>query len=231
MPPEPWPKVSYLGSLSQPVREALLRLGKAKTFPRGRTLVRQGDPGGVLYLLLTGRVNVVVSVENGTETLIAIRHPGDVIGDMALFDNRPRFATVIARESTTTLVVSGDAFKRFIAAHPEAWTALIAVQAERVRQANIYRADAAAYEVDKQLARTVLYQVAHFATKIDGYWGADLRQAELAMLIGAKEGTVQKALRRMHEVVVSRRGKILVLNVVKLAEQAELEPPEHLLDD
>jgi CRP-like cAMP-binding protein len=230
MPVELWPKVSYLGSLSPSTREHLLQLGHPRTYEPGENLVLQGDPGGVVFLLMSGRVNVIANVENGAESLLAIRHPGDVLGEMAVFGGMPRTATVRARIPVTTIVVSGEAFKRFVGTHPDANVALTATSAERLRQANIYRADAAGYEVEQRLARTLLYQAQRFATKADGYWAVDLFQVELAMLIGAKEGTVQKAFRDLKDLVASRRGRVLIYDVAKLAHLAEIQPPAKLLD-
>ncbi len=207
----------------------MLSLGRIKAFQPPQILLRQGDPGGTLLLLLTGRVNVVANVENGAETLLAIRHPGDVLGEMAVFGGMRRTATVIARVPSTALVVSGEEFKRFIGSHPDAGMALTASSAGRLQQANAYRADAAGYEVEQRIARTLLYQAQRLAMKVDGSWSVDLMQAELAMLIGAKEGTVQKALRAMKGIVASRRGRILIYDVVKLAGLAEIEPPEQLV--
>jgi CRP/FNR family transcriptional regulator, cyclic AMP receptor protein len=229
MPPALWPKNSYLGELPQPARNALLRLGRVRTYGSDENLVVQGDPGAAVLLLLTGRVNVVATVENGARSLLAIRHPGDILGEMAVFGGMRRTATVTARVPATALVVSGEVFKRFVGAHPEAGIALTAVSTDRLRQANSFRADAAGYEVDQRLARALLYQVQRFATKDGDHWAADLRQAELAMLIGAKEGTVQKAMSAMKDLIASRRGRVVILDVVRLARLAEMDPPDHLL--
>jgi CRP/FNR family cyclic AMP-dependent transcriptional regulator len=231
MASELWPKVSYLDSLAEPTRTELLRLGRVKTYGPGENLFLQGDPGGVVLLLLSGRVNVIANVENGAESLLAIRHPGDVLGEMAVFGGMPRTATVKARVTTTALVVSGDQFKNFVHTHADAAIALTAVSANRLRQANTYRADAAGYEVEQRIARALLYQARRCAAKVDGVWTVDLMQAELAMLIGAKEGTVQKAFRNMKDLITSRRGRVLILNVGELAKLAEMDPPDELLDD
>ncbi|MFF0863354.1 Crp/Fnr family transcriptional regulator [Nonomuraea sp. NPDC050227] len=231
MPPDLWPKTSFLGALDELTRNALLRLGRVKTYCSGEAVVHQGDPGEAVFLLLTGRVNVHATVENGAETLLAIRHPGDILGEMAVFGDMPRTATVTVRVPATMLVVAGEAFKQFVGAQPRAAVALTANTADRLRQANIFRADAAGYEVDQRLARAVLYQVQRYANVVDGHWAADLRQAELAMLIGAKEGTVQKAIAAMKELVVSQRGRVVILDVAGLAALADMDVPDHLLGD
>ncbi|MEV5749769.1 Crp/Fnr family transcriptional regulator [Actinoallomurus sp. NPDC052308] len=228
---ELWPKASYLAALTKPTRDELLQLGRARTYGPGENLFLQGDPGGVVFILLTGRVNVIANVENGTESLLAIRHPGDVLGEMAVFGEMPRTATVTARLRSTALLISGDQFKRFVATHPDAGFALTATTSGRLRQANIYRADAAGYEVEQRIARTLLYQAQRSARKAGEHWSVDLMQAELAMLIGAKEGTVQKAFRNMKDLVSSRRGRVLIHNIEKLAELAEIEPPNQLLGE
>ncbi|MFC4591226.1 Crp/Fnr family transcriptional regulator [Sphaerisporangium corydalis] len=231
MPPEPWPKNCYLGALPHPSRDALLRLGRVRAYDHGEFLILQGDPGGVVYLLLTGRVNVIATVENGSESLLAIRYAGDVVGEMAMVGVMPRTASVAARVMTDALVVSDDVFLRFIEGHPEAARALTATSAERLRQANVFRADLAGYEVDRRLARALLYQLQRCPTRSNGCWTTDLLQAELAMLIGAKEGTVQKAISAMKGLIASRRGRVVITDVVGLARFAEIDPPEAVLLD
>ncbi|TKK85252.1 Crp/Fnr family transcriptional regulator [Herbidospora galbida] len=223
-----WPDDCFLGALTPETREELLKLGRMRACGRDENLVVQGDPGGVVYLLLQGRVNVVATVENGNESLLAIRLPGDLLGEMAVLGDMPRTATLTVRVPSTVLLISGEVFKRFVHDHPDAWAAVAAVGADRLRQANLFRADVAGYEVEQRLARTLLYQPRRNIRRVGAHWAADLLQSELAMLIGAKEGTVQKAMRGMKELVESRRGRIIFLDVPGLARLAEMDPPDYL---
>ncbi|WP_344835386.1 Crp/Fnr family transcriptional regulator [Actinocorallia longicatena] len=202
-----------------------------KLYEPGETLVLQGEPGDVAFLILSGRVNVTVVVENGAESLLAIRHPGDIVGERAVLNDEARMATVTARIRTSVLVIPGRRFKDFLGEHPGAAIALASMANFRLKQSNTYRADAMGYAVNARLARTVLYQAELFAKKVDGEFRLDLLQVELGMLIGAQEGTVQKAFKgdALRDLVVSRRGRIFIRDVVGLAEIADIPPPARLL--
>ena len=227
---EIWPPESFLGLLPGPLRNELLRMGQARTFQAEDTLILQGSRESVLYVLIRGRVNVIAGAENGTEALLAIRRAGDLLGEMSVFGSMPRTATVIARVETAVLAVAGDDFRKFAHRHTEVMMALAAMASRRLQQANVYRSDAAAYEVEIRVARALLYQAAQAAFRDGGHWTVDLRQSELAMLIFAKEGTVQKAMKGMKHLCASRRGKIIIFDVRGLAELAGASPPARLAD-
>lgn len=225
-----WNPLSFMGRLSEPSREALLRLGTTKTMQIGDVLLRQGEPGTTAYLVLSGRMNVTVTVENGAESLLGIRHAGDLVGEMAMLGEGVRSATVTARERSAVLVLLSDAFLRYLSSFTDAPLALSGLIGDRLNQANSYRADAAGYDVEVRLARALLYQARRLARREGGHLVVDLRQAELGMLIGAKEGTVQKALSgpALGRLVKCRRGKVLLLDVQDLARLAEIGVPDEL---
>ncbi|GAA3197360.1 Crp/Fnr family transcriptional regulator [Actinocorallia longicatena] len=220
-----WYRRSFMGRLPEPAQQGLLALGHTQLLDPGATLIRQGDPGGVAYLLLDGRVNVTKVAENGTQSLLAIRYPGDLIGEMAVISAEPRAATVVGRVKTTLLTLPGDEFVRFLGEHPMAALALSAITGDRLMQAHAYRTDAAAYPVEVRVARALLYQGQRMAHQSDGFFFLDLKQSELAMLIGAKEGTVQKALAQgehLPALVENRRGRVMIRDLPGLAAFAEL---------
>jgi CRP/FNR family cyclic AMP-dependent transcriptional regulator len=224
-----WYRRSFMGRLPEPARQALLALGHTALLDEGATLLRQGDPGGVAYLILDGRVNVTAVSENGTRSLLAIRHPGDLIGEMAVISDERRAATIVGRVRTTLLTLPGTGFVRFLGDHPAAALALSAITGDRLMQAHSYRTDAAAYPVEVRVARALLYQGQRMAHQADGFYYLDLRQAELAMLIGAKEGTVQKALAQgpqLRHLVENQRGRVVIRDLQGLTYLAELRERE-----
>jgi CRP-like cAMP-binding protein len=216
-----------MGRLTPAAQTALLALGQTRILHTDEVLIHQGAPGGVAYLLVDGRVNITIAVENGIQSLLAIRHPGDLIGEMAVVSNEPRAATVTGRLPTTLLALPGQEFVRFLGEHPSAALALSAITGDRLMQAQAYRTDAAAYSVEVRVARALLYQGQRMAHQTDGLFFLDLKQSELAMLIGAKEGTVQKALTqgpRLKDLVENRRGRVVILDLPGLTSLAELTP-------
>jgi CRP/FNR family cyclic AMP-dependent transcriptional regulator len=230
VPVPAWSKLSFLGRLPDHARDKLLRLGMTKIVQPGKPLVRQGDASDTAYLLLSGRVNVQMTTENGSESLLGIRYPGDLVGEMAMMDEGVRTASVIARERCTVLALRAETFMKFLREVPEASFALHRTTGDRLNQANAYRADAAGYDVDVRLARALLYQARRLVRKVGGCPVVELRQAELAMLIGAKEGTVQKALNgpRLKPLARCQRGRVFLLDVPGLAELSEFPIPDEL---
>ncbi|MEO5878374.1 MAG: Crp/Fnr family transcriptional regulator [Streptosporangiaceae bacterium] len=220
-----WYPRSFMGRMSSKAQQALLSLGHTSFLGRDEVLIRQGDPGGVAYLLLDGQVNITTLVENGAQSLLAIRHPGDLIGEMAVVAGEPRVATVTGRVRSTLLALPGQGFIRFLGDHPSAALALTIVTGDRLMQSQAYRTDAAAYPVEVRVARALLYQGQRLAEQDEGVFCLDLKQSELAMLIGAKEGTVQKALAQgpqLKTLVKNRRGQVVILDLPGLTRLADL---------
>jgi CRP-like cAMP-binding protein len=228
-----WYRRSFMGRLSSPAQQAVLALGRTKVLQPEEVLIQQGDPGGVAFLLLDGQVNIIRSVENGEESLLAIRYPGDLIGEMAVVSAEPRAATVTGRLTSTLLVLPAQQFVRFLGEHLSAALALSAITGDRLMQAQAYRSDAAAYPVEVRVARALLYQGQRMAYPSGGRYCLELKQSELAMLIGAKEGTVQKAFTkgvRLKDLVEVRRGQIIISDLAGLRELAELKDERDLPD-
>jgi CRP-like cAMP-binding protein len=225
-----WNHLSFGGSLPEKAQEALLGLGIPRVLQAGEQLVRQGDKGRTVYLVLDGRVSVTRLVENGARSLLGIRHAGDLIGDIALLGDGIRSATVTARDRSTVLVIPQREFHDFLGAFPAASLAIGRMIGDRLNQANAYRADAAGYGVEPRLARALLYHCTRMTRRENGKLSVDLKQSELAMLIGVKEGTVQKALNgpALEGLILSRRGRVLILDLVGLAELAEMAVPSEL---
>ncbi|MFI0370819.1 Crp/Fnr family transcriptional regulator [Actinomadura sp. 1N219] len=225
-----WHDLSYLGRLPPPAQRAVLRLGRPKTVQRGELLMRQGEPGSSVYVLLSGRVGVMRIVENGSLSLVGIRHAGDLVGEMAVLNGDVRSATVTALDRCVASVIPAREFMRCLQERPEAMLALNLMTGDRLTQANTYRADAAGYDVEARLARALLYQAGRAPCWECGRPVVKLRQKHLAMLIGAQEGTVQKALNgsALRELVVCGRGRVVLRDVPGLARLADMEPPSEL---
>jgi serine/threonine-protein kinase len=81
------------------------------TFPRGAYIVREGEQGNTAYIIVSGRCQVLKAIDN-TMTVLQTLGPGDVFGEMAVLNEGPRSATVMATEETTVLVVSGEVLRQ-----------------------------------------------------------------------------------------------------------------------
>jgi CRP-like cAMP-binding protein len=129
-------KVGLFEGLNPKYLKGLAGIATERIFKPGDFLMRQGENGIGLFIILTGSAKVektdaggriVESVENG---------PGAILGEMAVFDGAPRSASVSASIETTCLVLASWEFNAFLKAHPEAALELLPIVVKRFRETN-----------------------------------------------------------------------------------------------
>lgn len=202
-----WALSSFLGSLPAQASEELLGLGVTRQFESGRRLLREGDAGTHIELLVSGYVKVTAAL-GGVETLLAIRVPGDILGEIGAVTGRPRSATVTACGWVTASVVSRDEFRRFLRRYPDAALHMAATMGERLRWADQRRNAPTAYRAEVRVAR-LLFEIAitcGYRTGEGVTLGVTLSQPELASMVGIAEPTAQKAIRELRNSGVVRTG-------------------------
>jgi CRP/FNR family transcriptional regulator, cyclic AMP receptor protein len=97
--------------------QALLGAGTLRSYRPGSFLLRQGDKGGFLLALTSGRVKVLARDADGAEVLLALRGPGDLVGEMARRSTATRTATVQAIDRSTARYLPTASFDRFLSDH------------------------------------------------------------------------------------------------------------------
>jgi CRP/FNR family transcriptional regulator, cyclic AMP receptor protein len=221
-----WPRGTFLAMLAEQARRRLISLGVIRSFPANHVLVHQGEPGSSVWLLLDALVKVAASVENGTQALLAIRVSGDVVGEMAVIDGLTRSANVTTCGRTVVCQIKGARFLDYLRRDVDASLALSQLAIQRLRWSNQRRLDFAGYETAVCLARVLLTLAArHGRPCVDGVdIGAPLTQSELGGLVGAKEGTVQKALRELaaRGLVQPSHRSVIIIDVAGLTAFADL---------
>ena len=105
-------------ALPQMAVDDLIRRMQVRRANAHTTVVTQDEPGDNLFVIMSGRVKVVIFGENGREVTLSILRPGDAFGEMSLFDGRPRSATCVALEPTSLLALSRDDLLTHVATHP-----------------------------------------------------------------------------------------------------------------
>ena len=223
-----WPAGSLLGALPALSREALLKLGAATVYKAGRRIIAEDDDSTFVVLITAGCVKVTGRLDDGREALLAIRARGDIVGEMAAFDARPRAASVIACSSLGGRVITRGDFLRYLRTHPEANLAINRMLGERLRQANRRRLDFAGCEAPVRIAR-VLIEISetYGRSSPDGLRsGVRLAQHELGTLSGTSRETVEKTLRglRGRGILVTRYREFTVVNREALYAFAHLPP-------
>ena len=163
---------------------------------RGSTLFHEGDPGDQLYFIISGKIKLGRTSPDGRENLLAILGPGEMFGELSLFDPGPRTATATAIAETQILGLSNEQLQQFLQGRPHVAGTLLAALARRLRRTNESIADLVFTDVPGRVAKALLDLSRRFGRPVEsGIMVAhDLTQEELAQLVGASRETVNKAL-------------------------------------
>jgi CRP-like cAMP-binding protein len=130
---------TVLGQLPQEKWDELARAVEDLVVAPGTVILRQGDPGDKFYLIRTGRVRVFRE-DAGLETELSVLQAGDDFGEMALFMDEPRMATVAALEETRLMVLSKEQFQSILKDFPNVTFAFVRQMSERfLRNANVIK--------------------------------------------------------------------------------------------
>ena len=163
---------------------------------RGGNLFDEGEPGDRLYVILDGKVKLGRTSSDGRENLLAVLGPGEMFGELSLFDPGPRTATATAITDLTLIGLGHDDLQPWLIARPEVASKLLAALAKRLRRTNEAMAYLVFSDVPGRVAKALLDLSSRFGVESeDGvHVGHDLTQEELAQLVGASRETVNKAL-------------------------------------
>ena len=189
-------RAPLLAALDDEDAEALLSQMTPHRMERGDILFREGDRGDSLYVIADGKVKLGRTSTDGRENLVAILGPGEMFGELSLFDPGPRTMTATAVAETTVLGFGNDALTRVLTGRPEVPKALLAALAKRLRRTNEHLADLVFTDVPGRVAKALLDLSDRFGRSVDGgvLVSHDLTREELAQLVGASRETVNKAL-------------------------------------
>jgi CRP-like cAMP-binding protein len=178
-------------------RSALAGQLTRRSVRRGTAIFAEGQTGDTVYLVINGKVKITRSAIDGRENLLAIMGPGDIFGELSLFDPGPRTASASALTDVDLASLEHAALRPWLTSRPEAGLRLLQVLARRLRRTNDAMADLIFTDVPGRVAKALLEMADRFATPTSGPGirvEHGLTQEELAQLVGASRETVNKAL-------------------------------------
>jgi CRP/FNR family transcriptional regulator, cyclic AMP receptor protein len=189
-------KAPLFAALDDEAAAALMESMTTSHLDRGNILFREGDQGDRLYVIGEGKIKLGLTSVDGRENLLAILGPGEMFGELSLFDPGPRTATATAIAETQLLALSHEDLDSFLLGRPAVAANLLTALARRLRRANETLADLVFTDVPGRVAKALLDLSTRFGRPAeDGILVAhDLTQEELAQLVGASRETVNKAL-------------------------------------
>ena len=163
---------------------------------KGDVLFNEGQLGDQMYIITEGKVKLGHTSPDGRESILAILGPGELLGELSLFDPGPRTATAVALTDVSALGLGHQALRPWLTGRPEVAESLLQALAQRLRRTNETLADLVFSDVPGRVAKALLELGDKFGQQMpDGiHVTHDMTQEELAQLVGASRETVNKAL-------------------------------------
>jgi CRP/FNR family cyclic AMP-dependent transcriptional regulator len=188
--------------------EALHQLAEncqRRRFRTGEIVCYQGDPGSTCHIITKGRVRIFLAGEEGRELSVRILGPGEIFGEMALFEGLPRSANVEALEETQTLELQRDVLLGLLQQSPKLALNLLQALSARLRSSTEDAGELASLTVVERLERQLQKLAEWSGTPVpDGVRIViPMTQQELATMIGTSRESVNRAL-----VQLRRQGKV-----------------------
>jgi CRP/FNR family transcriptional regulator, cyclic AMP receptor protein len=189
-----------------------------RNFARNAKIIGAGDPTDSLYIVVSGRLKVLMSDEQGREVILAILGPGEFFGEMGLLDDSPRSASVVTLEPCELLTISKTDFKRSLAENFELSVNVMRGLVQRLREADRKIGSLALMDVYGRVARLLL----EMAEDIDGEKVVvkKLSKQDIAKMIGASREMVSRVMKDLQlGGYLEARGRSIVLReTILLAE-------------
>jgi CRP-like cAMP-binding protein len=163
---------------------------------KGSVLFAEGDEGDQLYVIADGKLKLGTSSGDGRENLLSILGPGEMFGELSLFDPGPRTSTATAVTDAKLLSLGQEKLLPWLAENPKVALQLLARLAQRLRRTNEAVGDLVFSDVPGRVAKALIDLGERFGKKTEEglFVHHDLTQEELAQLVGASRETVNKAL-------------------------------------
>ncbi|GAA2092308.1 Crp/Fnr family transcriptional regulator [Microlunatus panaciterrae] len=163
---------------------------------KGEILFHEGELEDRLYVVVKGKIKLGRSGSAGRENLLAVLGPGQMFGELSLFDPGPRSTTATAVTNCELRTLEHDELMTWLTGRPEVARGLLGQLAARLRRANDVVADLVFSDVPGRVAKALLDLATRFGERKDDgiHVHHDLTQEELAQLVGASRETVNKAL-------------------------------------
>lgn len=200
----------------------LVTMLQRRRYRKGQTILRQGDEGDSLFVIVSGRVRIYTLSPEGHELSLTICDQGDFFGEMAMLDGEPRSANAEAMEPTEVLVLHRRAFRNHLLSNPLAAVHIIETLSQRLRRTTESAEDFVTLNVPQRIARKLLELVEHYGVEEEEgvLIDLDLSQEAIASLVGTTRESANRALSRLRErgIVRVERVRIRVLDPEKLQE-------------
>ncbi len=207
-------RVPVFSTLEHEDLERIAELAVPREYEPGQIVFREGDASDTCYIVRSGRARAVREHPDGRTITLATFGTGDIFGELAMFEDELRSATVEAVQRTSAVAVLGPDMRRLIVEHPQIAIRLLAALGRRLRETNDRLAKQSFQTVQSRVA-VVLSELVSQAVK-DGAPGEEVlltaTQADLAKLAGSSRESASRFLAVLERagVISQGRGRLVV---------------------
>jgi CRP/FNR family transcriptional regulator len=207
-------------SLNEDEIAELAGLAVERSFKPGEFVFWDEDAPDWFYMVAEGRVKVIKHSSLGKEFIIAFFEPGEMFGEVAVFENKPYPASAQAVTETSVLGIRKEDFLSFLAQRPEVALRIINVLGGRLRDAQARLRDIAGERVEQRLARTLLMLSSKLGPALP------FTRQEIADMAGTTTETAIRIMSRLKDkgIIRSARGKTIIVDETKLRLLSEGPP-------
>lgn len=224
---EQLPGDSVLRSLSRQELSDFISFAVVKRLTRNETLIKAGDPGNSMMIVLSGTLKICISSSSGREVVLDYLGPGGIIGEIAVFDGKPRTASVIAIEDAELIVLQRRFVLPFLEKNPMAALRIIEMLCDKIRRTNALVQDGTSVPKAPKLARGILRLLEEHGVRQEGSIsiGFRLSQTELGNYVNISRENVNRQLREWEDAGLVRvsRGNVTILDEAALQRVADAE--------
>lgn len=194
-----------------------------RSIPRGGVLFKKDDEGDSMFVILSGRVRMTRPGSNGQEHLLTVLGGGDLLGELTLFDPKPRMATATAMTDVELAAFDNAAMAGWLERCPEGATHLLRILAQRLRRANDALEGLLHNYVPSRVAIALLDLAERFGTPSEHGTVVQhaMTQTEMAQYVGASRESVNRTLAELTAagVISMEPGVVIVHDTDRLRER------------
>jgi CRP/FNR family transcriptional regulator, cyclic AMP receptor protein len=202
-------KVPLFSQLGPTDLARVLEVARERAYPKNSVILFEDDPGDALFVVKQGQVKVVLIGEDGREVILSVLGEGDFFGEMALIDDEPRSAHVIAMNDSTLLVLRREDFQGLLMQTPGIALAMLRELTRRLRRVDEKVGSLVLLDVNGRVARLLL----DLAEEAGGERiTRRLTHHTIAQMIGSSRETVSRTMRELVDkgmIEVSRRDIVI----------------------
>ena len=206
-------RVPVFSTLERTDLERIAQLAVPRSFAAAEVVFREGDSSDTCYVVRKGRARAIRTHHDGRTLTLARFGPGDIFGELALFEDERRSATVEAIEPTSVVGVLGPDMRRLLSKHAEISARLVIALGRRLRETN-ERLTRQSFQTVQSRVAIVLSQLVQqaLAEGVDGDVMVTATQADLAQLAGSSRESASRFLAVLERagVISQGRGRLVV---------------------